>query len=726
MAQVVQGLDRSQLQLQLLLDPTRFDLWALLNHSGGQLGSNALLAPSKPAAPPLRTVKDEGPIRWIQRFHPQGSAEAESVLQEQLQEYQALVNAEQYDLLLRRLDQSTARMLSMKLEPHQAYGLGHRAYELQLYTLADDLIGRAVAAGPASGDLLPWAMLFHGLSLCGLGKLKTAQTLLEELLAHPQQSSGDSQAWSQAGMHGGVSLAWIYLNRGAKVEAADLLKQLRAASQVEDILADVDLLARVLSTLEWLDKNPRDQLNNGVDRAEHCGLAAAIDSVHMSPCGGLLTIRGWIVDTYAQVKELCLVRGNRVWRMDLGQARYSQRSDLSELINRCSGGANVNAGLDLKLASLPEESSPHQPGESAELFVVLTNGDQLCMRQSIQVANLNVNEFKELLDICIQAPCRLVSANLLHRTKEIWSQTLKRKLEIRAPHHHFGALPGKPEVSVVVPLFGRVDFMEYQLNWFNAWRRRRGSSAPIVQLIYVLDDPRIKAECQAMAKRCNTLYSMPFELVLNPDNLGFAGANNRGASYAEAELLLLLNSDVLPASDESLEQMLHIMQQQPKQIGALGARLLFENGAIQHQGMVFEKAPDLDGELAHVWLNDHPLKGVKLPKEDPSQQLVEEVEAATAACLMVHRHRFEELGGLDSQYIVGDFEDSDFCMQLRSQGLPILVNQAASFYHLERQSVNLASESNSLRMKLVAANAITHHQRWCSTIERLQASEIQP
>ena len=73
---------------------------------------------------------------------------------------------------------------------------------------------------------------------------------------------------------------------------------------------------------------------------------------------------------------------------------------------------------------------------------------------------------------------------------------------------------------------------------------------------------------------------------------------------------------------------------------------------------------------------------------------------------------------------MGDFEDSDLCLQLRSQGLPILVDLAAPFHHLERQSVDLASDSNALRMKLVAANAITHHQRWCSEIERLHALEI--
>jgi len=724
LAQVVQGLDRSQLQLQLLLDPTRFDLWGLLKYSGGQPHRKAPLPPSPPAAVSTSTTKDGTPMPWIQRFHPLGTAEADAVMENQFQEYQALVDAGEYDLLLRRLDQSTARLFAHKLEPSQAYRLGHRAYELQHYSIADCLIGSAAAAGEAAGDLLPWALLFDGLSLCGLGKLRSAQTLLEELLTHTQQSSGISQGWSQAGLHGRVSLAWIYLNRGARVEAADLLKQLREASQVDSVMADVDLLGRVLSTLDWLDSNPRDQLSNGVDRADSCGLAAALDSVQMSPCGGLITIRGWLVDTCGQIKELCLVRGNRVWRMDLGQARYSYRSDLSELISRCGGCADLHAGLELKLASMPEERSPHQPGEAAELFVVLANGDQLCMRQSIQVAALNVNQFKELLEVCLQAPCRLVSANLLNRTREIWSETLNRKLEITAEHHQFGVLPDQPEVSVVVPLYGRVDFMEYQLNWFNAWRRRRGASASVVQLIYVLDDPRMKGECLALAKRCNTLYSMPFELVLNPDNLGFAGANNRGAAYAKAPLLLLLNSDVLPASDYSLEMLILTMQQQPQDIGALGARLLFENGAIQHQGMSFEQAPDLDGELAHVWLNDHPLKGVKIPVPDLLGQSLEEVEAATAACLLLHRHRFEQLGGLDSHYIVGDFEDSDLCMQLRSLGLPILVDQAACFYHLERQSVDLASESNALRMKLVAANAITHHQRWCSAIERLQASEI--
>jgi GT2 family glycosyltransferase len=243
-----------------------------------------------------------------------------------------------------------------------------------------------------------------------------------------------------------------------------------------------------------------------------------------------------------------------------------------------------------------------------------------------------------------------------------------------------------------------------------------------MQLIYVLDDPRLSQECLALAKRCNALYSIPFELVINPVNLGYAGANNRGFAYAKAPYLLLLNSDVLPATDDSFELLIKTLQQHPGQVGAVGARLLFDNGAIQHQGMEFVLEPDLDGELAHVWLNEHPLKGVKIPAVCDSASAVQEVEAATGACLLLRRDVLMSLGGLSTHYIVGDFEDSDLCLKLRQAGLAIMVNQASVFYHLERQSLSLDPQSDAFKMKLVTSNALTHHQCWSSMIERLHAS----
>ncbi len=728
-------LDQRTIQRRLLDSPSDPALWLALAHAKAQphpdtsqtrsdgavqppLRSTQLRQPGKTSSQGQKASTNPGTTRPIQpRFHQAGSEEAEAVLRQQLSELQALAGAKQHQAVLERLGRDLVEPMAAQLPTPAAYGLGHWAYEQERFEVAAPLLAAVAAAGEQAGELLPWAQLFLGLSRRGIGEIDGARECLAELvLQHPSH---------EGAFHAQLALAWLDLNAGLAQDVAELLDTLRCSPHAATNLAEVDLLGRVLSTLEWLDTNPRDQISHAVDRASSDGVVAAIDRLQLSRCGRMLQLAGWLVDPGQQLRELCLVRGQRVWRLDLGQARYSARPDLAEVVARCGGDPDLHCGLRLTQIAMAAEAVPLQAGEAAELFGVLANGSQFCLRRSMQGGDLSTTVIKEALDVAIQEPCRLVSANLLRRASELWSVALRSKLQKPAEHKLFGVMPGQPELSVVVPLYGRVDFMEYQLNWFNALQRRRGANQAQLQLIYVLDDPRLKQECLALAKRCNTLYSMPFELVINPENLGFAGANNRGASFAKAPLLLLLNSDVLPANDDALELMLRAMQQHHGEIGALGARLLFDNGAIQHQGMAFVKEEDLDGELGRVWLNEHPLKGVKVPLEPQQCQALLEVEAVTAACLLLPRDRFQAIGGLSSHYIVGDFEDSDLCMKLRTQGLPILVDLAASFYHLERQSLELASSSDAMKTKVVAANAITHHQRWCSAIEQLHRSGVQ-
>jgi len=671
--------------------------------------------PTQPASTSTVSPGTKRPIQF--RFHQAGSRIDEALIHQQLSELQALVEANQHGAVLQRLGCDLVDRLAAQLPPAAAYDLGQWAYKQERFEVAAPLLAAVTAAGEQAGELLPWAELFLALSCRGLGEIGRARKQLIALGA--QYPSHD------AAFHGQLALSWLALNAGVAQEASHALDQLRHHPQARSNIADLDLLGRVLSTLEWLGANPRDQLSHAVDRAKSDGLVAAIDQIRLSRCGRVLQLQGWLVDPGKQLSHLCLVRGERVWRLNLGQARYSARPDLAEVVARCGGDANLHPGFNLTQIAETEEALPLQAGEAAELFAVLANGTQFCLRRTLQGTELSTEQIKEVLDVAIQEPCQLVSANLLYRARQLWNVVLLSKLQSPAKHQLYGEQLAKPELSVVVPLYGRVDFMEYQLNWFNAWQRRKGQQGAQLQLIYVLDDPRLKQECLALARRCQTLYAMPFELVLNPENLGFAGANNRGAGFAKAPLLLLLNSDVLPAHDDSLELMLRAMQQHPGQIGALGAQLLYDNGAIQHQGMSFVQEPDLDGELGRVWLNEHPLKGVKLPQVHSGSQPLMEMEAVTAACLILETERYRQLGGLSTDYIVGDFEDSDICLKLRSLGLPSLLDRAAIFYHLERQSVNLASQTDCMKVKLVAANAITHHQHWCSVIERIKRSALE-
>lgn len=137
--------------------------------------------------------------------------------------------------------------------------------------------------------------------------------------------------------------------------------------------------------------------------------------IRLSRCGRVLQLQGWLVDPGKQLSHLCLVRGERVWRLNLGQARYSARPDLAEVVARCGGDANLHPGFNLTQIAETEEAVPLQAGEAAELFAVLANGTQFCLRRTLQGTELTTEQIKEVLDVAIQEPCQLVSANLLYR-----------------------------------------------------------------------------------------------------------------------------------------------------------------------------------------------------------------------------------------------------------------------------------------------------------------------
>lgn len=710
---------REALQRSLLANPHQPNLWRRLS---GQ-PDEPIAEPSSPAVvPPLPVAEPvlEAQLpdsRGLQRhFEPLDGDAAAAVAATQIQTLATHVAAGCYGQVLASLDLGTLPALVEALSPSECYALGHASFVAQRHDLAGPLLQATADAGPAAGDLLPWAELFAARSALARGQRGPAADLLAALT---QRDDAPHPTAAEAAFHAQLSLAWFDLENGQRDAAAARLDWLQASPFCSAHGAEVELVARVLSTLGWLHDNPRGQLPHVVDKAAECGFVAAIDSIGLSPCGTLLRIEGWIVDASRQLREICLIRGARVHRLDLGAASYFSRPDLRDVQQSCGSPADHDAGLRLSRLFIADERSPLQAGEAAELFVVLHNGDQFCLRQLLQSLPLGTEQLKQVLNDAISDRCVLRSPAALARVRDAWYDEVQQRLSEPAEHQCHGLLDGAAGLSVVVPLYGRIDFMEYQLNWFNAWRRRR-PDAPQLQLIYVLDDPSLEADFRALSKRCQTLYRMPFETVINPRNLGFAGANNRGAAFATAPWLLLFNSDVLPAHDLSIETMLKAMRQHHPAVAALGARLLFDNGAIQHVGMEFVKEEDLDGDLGHVWLNDHPLKGVNVGFSQAERLQLREVESITAACLLVATDHYRAVGGFDSHFIVGDFEDTDLCWKLRQSGGSLYVDLEASFFHLERQSVSLADASGLLRQKVVAANAFTHHQRWCSAIDRLK------
>jgi GT2 family glycosyltransferase len=262
-----------------------------------------------------------------------------------------------------------------------------------------------------------------------------------------------------------------------------------------------------------------------------------------------------------------------------------------------------------------------------------------------------------------------------------------------------GRAPADPEVSIVVPLYGRIDFLEHQLTQF-----ARDPEIAASDLIYVLDSPELAEQLERLAPEMHALTGVPFRVVTLAKNAGFSGANNAGAGFARGGKLLLLNSDVLPDRPGWLGAMADFFDATPG-IGALAPKLLYEDDSLQHAGMYFLRPPG-----STIWENMHYYKG--LARTTPAANVARAVPAVTGACLMIERERYEQMGGLRGQFVQGDYEDSDLCLRLHEDGLASWYLPDAELYHLEAQSY-----PNELRRATSTYNTWLHSHLWSERIE---------
>jgi O-antigen biosynthesis protein len=271
----------------------------------------------------------------------------------------------------------------------------------------------------------------------------------------------------------------------------------------------------------------------------------------------------------------------------------------------------------------------------------------------------------------------------------------------------FGQGPERPEVSMVVPIYGRYDFVEHQIAQFcNDPAMRRS------ELIYVIDDPLIYDQGRQSCDDIYRLYDFPFRVLYQGCNQGFAAATNLGARYARADKLLLMNSDVFPRHLGWLPMLVDALEKLPE-AGAVAPKLLFEDGSIQHAGIRFARNPGWGG----MWINEHPGQG---HPDAPASLEPVECAAVTAACLLIDTALYAELGGLCEDFIIGDFEDSDLCLRLRRMRRRNWLIPRVTLYHLERQSQAVAGNPE-WRRNLTLYNGWLHHQRWDETISRIEA-----
>ena len=163
-------------------------------------------------------------------------------------------------------------------------------------------------------------------------------------------------------------------------------------------------------------------------------------------------------------------------------------------------------------------------------------------------------------------------------------------------------------------------------------------------------------------------YSKPFN---------FSGINNYAVSKVDSEFILFLNNDTEVVTPEWLSAMLEHAQR--KEVGAVGAKLLYPNNTIQHAGVVLGlgAGPYRVAGHSHKYLPD------SLPGYYYRPHIIQNFSAVTAACMLTKKSLFEEVGGFDEVNLPIAFNDVDYCLKLREKGYLIVYTPYAVLYHHE-------------------------------------------
>jgi len=271
-----------------------------------------------------------------------------------------------------------------------------------------------------------------------------------------------------------------------------------------------------------------------------------------------------------------------------------------------------------------------------------------------------------------------------------------------------GTRATRPKVSIVIPLYKELSFLRFQIATFAAdsWLRSNA------ELIYVLDSPDQAQEVSHLLNGLHLVYAMPMTLVIMERNGGYARANNVGVSVARGDFLALVNSDVIPTAPGWLQGLVSKLNGR-RRIGAVGPKLLFEDGSIQHAGMFFGR--DHRGR----WLNQHFHKGMPRDYAPACDERI--VPAVTGACLVTTRNLFESVGGFTEDYVIGDYEDSDLCLKIATADRRIAYVPSVELYHLERKSMSLNTEY--MRGIAWQYNCALHTERWGGLMTSLMQAE---
>lgn len=230
---------------------------------------------------------------------------------------------------------------------------------------------------------------------------------------------------------------------------------------------------------------------------------------------------------------------------------------------------------------------------------------------------------------------------------------------------------GNPLVSILIPNYEHKAELKTCLE--SIYEKTTYSNFEVLVIENNSSSKEIFDYYEQIQKKWSNLRVITWDSYFN-----YSAINNFGARHAAGSHLLLLNNDTEVISPDWIQEML--MYSQRSDVGAVGAKLYYPDDTIQHAGLGLGLLT-LAGHLHRNFDRNHPGYMGRL-------SYAQNLTGVTAACVMVRRDVWDQIGGLDETFEVA-FNDVDLCMRIRAAGYLIVWTPFAELYHHESKSRGL-------------------------------------
>ena len=258
-------------------------------------------------------------------------------------------------------------------------------------------------------------------------------------------------------------------------------------------------------------------------------------------------------------------------------------------------------------------------------------------------------------------------------------------------------IEGKPLVSILIPNYEHKAELQTCLD--SIYEKSTYENFEVIVIENNSKSQEIFDYYEEIQKKWDNLKVVTWEGHFN-----FSAINNFGAKFASGSHLLLLNNDTEVIAPDWIQEML--MYSQRPDVGAVGAKLYYPDDTIQHAGLGIGILT-LAGHLHRNFDRWHPGYMGRL-------SYAQNLSGVTAACVMVPRKVWDQIGGLDESFEVA-FNDVDMCMRIRAAGYLIVWTPFAELYHYESKSRG-QDESPEKRARFVG-EVERFQARWAKELE---------